>query len=213
VLQVRLGTTSEQVEITRITLDFSDRLGDATLIESVRVRLIQDANANGRFDTGEAVLATQVVQNIAADLTLDLRRPLEIAPERTRHLLVTLDINNSTRATGASLTSRASLHAMSLASLGGLALLLPVLSMVCVSRQRLSRRVSLAIVLLVLCCGLLLIGCPDNGNGADDGAGEERAEFTFTVNLRAQGISGQTAAAAPLAQPLVPLTGATVVLQ
>jgi hypothetical protein len=68
-------------------------------------------------------------------------------------------------------------------------------------------------VLLVLCCGLLLTGCPDNGASDSDGDGEDRAEFTFTVNLHAQGITGQTAAAVPLAQPLVPLTGATVTLQ
>jgi hypothetical protein len=211
VLQVRLGTTSERVQITRIALNFSARRGDPTLLESLRARLIQDTNANGRFDTGEAILATRTVQNIAAGLTLDLTRPLEIAPARTRHLLVTLDINNSTGATGANLASGAALHGMSLTALGGFVLLLPALSMVCVSQRRQSRRLSLAMIALVLCCGLLLLGCPDDGDG--DGDGEDRAEFTFTVNLRAQGITGQTATSAPLAQPLVPLTGATVELQ
>jgi hypothetical protein len=66
-------------------------------------------------------------------------------------------------------------------------------------------------VWLVLCYSLLLTGCPDES--IVDGEGGERAEFTFTVNLRAQGIAGQTATSAPLAQPLVPLTGATVEIQ
>jgi outer membrane lipase/esterase len=213
VLQVRLGTTSEMVTITRITLDFSERTGDATLLESLRARLIQDTNANGRFDTGEAILATREVQNIAAGLTLDLTPPLEIDLETTRHLLVTLDINRLTGASGASRAASGPWSRRSLAALGGLALLLPALSMVLVSRWHPSRRFSLAIVLLVLCCGLVLTGCPDDGNGGGDGGGEDRAELTFTVGLRAQGIIGQTATSAPLAQPLVPITGATVELQ
>jgi phospholipase/lecithinase/hemolysin len=212
VLQVRLGTTSQRATITGVTLNFSERRGDTTLLESLRARLIQDTNANGRVDTDEVVLATQTVQNIAAELTLDLTRPLVINPETTQNLLVTLDINTSTGTTRAKPASRAPLHRMSLAALGGFALLLPALSMVLVSRRP-SRWVSLAIVLLILCCGLLLTGCPgDDGSGIGD-IGEDRAEFTFTVSLRAQGITGQTAASAPLAQPLVPLTGATVEIQ
>jgi outer membrane lipase/esterase len=210
VLQVRLGTTAEPVQITRVTLHFSERRGDASRLESLRVRLIQDTNANGRFDTGEAVLATHTVQNIAAGPTLDLMPPLALDPETTQHLLVTLDINTSTGATRTNQASRAPLHRRSLAALGGFVVLLPALSMVLMS-QRPARRVSLAMVLLVLCCGLLLTGCPEDGNG--DGDGGERAAFTFTVSLRAQGIAGQTAPSAPLAQPLVPLTGATVEIQ
>lgn len=210
VLQVRLGTTSQRVRITGVTLNFSERRGDTVLLESLRARLIQDTNANGRFDTGEAVLATQTVQNIAAELTLDLTRPLVINPETTQHLLVTLDLNTSTGTTRTNQASRAPVHRMSLAALGGFALLLPALRMARVSRWRPSRRVSLAILVLILCCGLLLAGCPgDDGNSIIDD-GEERAELSFTVRLRAQGIAGQTAASAPLAQPLVSLTGATV---
>jgi outer membrane lipase/esterase len=206
VLQVRLGTNAQMARITGVTLNFSERQGDATLLESLRARLIQDTNANGRFDTDEAVLATQTVQNIVAGLTLNLTQPLEVAPETTQNLLVTLDINPATGTTRTNQASRAPMHRMSLATLGGLTLLLPALSMVLVSRRP-SLRVSLAIVLLVLCCGLLLMGCPgDNGNGD----GEERAELTFTVGLRARGITGQTAASAPVVQPLGPLTGATV---
>jgi hypothetical protein len=168
---VRLGTTSQEARITRITLNFSERRGDTTLLESLRVRLIQDTNANGHFDTDEAVLATQTVQTIAAGLTLDLTRPLVIDPEMTKDLLVTLDINTSTGTTRTNQASRAPLHRMSLAALGGFALLLPALSMVLVSRRP-SRWVSLAIVLLILCCGLLLTGCPgDDGSGIGDWGG------------------------------------------
>jgi hypothetical protein len=210
VLQVRLGTNSQMARITGVTLNFSERQGDTTLLESLRARLIQDTNTNGRFDTGEAVLAIQTVQTIAAGLTLNLTSPLVIDPETTQHLLVTLDINPSTGTTRIDQAARAPMHRMLLASLGGIALLLPALSMVRVSRWHPSRRVSLAILLLILCCGLLLTGCPgDDGNSIIDD-GEERAELSFTVSLGAQGIAGQTATSAPLGQPLVPLTGATV---
>jgi hypothetical protein len=165
------------VTITRITLDFSGRTGDATLLESLRARLIQDTNANGRFDTGEAILATQAVQNIAAGLTLDLTPPRAIARETTRHLLVTLDINNSTGATRTNLASRASVHRMSLASLGGFVLLFPGLSMVLVSRW--PSRGSLTIM-LYLVLQSAANGLPDDGNGD----GEDRAEL-LTAGLRA----------------------------
>jgi phospholipase/lecithinase/hemolysin len=56
VLQVRLGTTDEGVRLAHCTVSFATKQGDATRVHTLKAPLVQDANANGIVDAGEAVL-------------------------------------------------------------------------------------------------------------------------------------------------------------
>lgn len=204
VLQMHVGTTASQVSLTRVALEFSDIVGDATQVERLQARLIHDTNANGRFDAGETILATRTVQNIAAALMLNLTPPLAINPATALDLLVTLDINapNGQRAT---LTSISSGRRMTRTSLGMLGLLLPILGVVLLPRHRQWQRLSIVLVIFVCGFSLVLPGCTSDNNSAP--AGER---LRFTVGLQQQGTTGQTATSGPFAQPVIPIGGATV---
>ena len=199
VLQVRLGTGPEAVRLTQVTLNFAEQSGPATLVQTLRVRLINDANANGTLDTGETVLATQTHAGIAATLALDLTTPLEIPANATAHLVTILDIN----APGGALAQHA--FVFPLAWLAGL---LPGLGLVIWPGLRRRRAVGLGIV--ILCVSLALTSCDTfkEDNNADD-----QETLGFTVGIPTQGMTVEGTTSGPLTVPAVPITGASVRLR
>src|SRR5262249_5571850 len=94
VLQVRLGTTNERVQLSRCTILLAQQQGDATRIKNLKATLFNDTNATGVVDAGEPALATQQVQGPADTLTLDITQPLDLLPQTVTQLLVTLEINS-----------------------------------------------------------------------------------------------------------------------
>ena len=66
VLQVRVGTADAAVRLTHGTISLA---GQANGVRTLLVSVVQDTNANGAVDAGEAVLATRQVQGLVDTLT------------------------------------------------------------------------------------------------------------------------------------------------
>jgi hypothetical protein len=192
---MRLETDAEAVNITSVTLTFSEPLGDATLLGQLRVRLVDDANSNGQADAGEQVLATHAVTEVVDTLTLS--PVLNIPAASAINVLVTLDI--ATTGTAAVLPSPAPRT-----RLVWLVIPAPVLGLVLfASRRRRSSQLCMALALLGLCCGLALTSCGGSGD-SDEG---NKQGFSFTVGLAANGVSGQGAVSGPVSAPAVAIAG------
>ena len=86
-LQVRLGTTDEGVRLTHCTVSLVRDQGDATRVRTLVATLVQDVNANGIADAGEAVLGTQQAQGLVDILPLDINPPLDLLPQTVTHCL------------------------------------------------------------------------------------------------------------------------------
>jgi hypothetical protein len=197
VLEMRLETDAEVVNITSVTLMFSEPSGDATLLEQLQVRLVNDANGNGQVDAGEQVLATRAVAEIVDTLTLS--PVLNIPAASEVHVLVTLDIE--TTRTAAVLPAL-----MPRTRLAWLVLPAPVLALVLFAgRRRRSSQLCMGLVLLGLCCSLALTSCGDGNEG-------EKAEFSFTVGLAAHGVSGQGAVSGPVSAPAAAIAGPRITI-
>jgi phospholipase/lecithinase/hemolysin len=202
VLQLRLGTGTDVVHLTQVTIDFTEQMGQARLVASLQVRFINDLNANGQVDAGEPVLATGVAAGALATLPVEITAPLDIPVGSTVNLLAVLDINSPTGAIAQAAVSswRPGIAAFSRITwpaglLFGLGLVfLPL------RRQR-----WLGMGMCLVCCSLLLTSCnPFDGND------NEEDTFTFTVAVPAQGLIGQGDTSGPFTAPAVPITGATV---
>jgi phospholipase/lecithinase/hemolysin len=213
VLQMRLGTGADTVHLTSATLNFTQQTGQATVVETIRAHLINDANANGQFDAGEAVLAIGEAHGAVTSLAWDISPPFDISPASTIHLLVTLDINSAADTAARGESPLASTRYAHLPP-GWLAVFLPVTGLLgFIQRRCRARRGSLGVCIFILCCSLTLTSC-DSVDSLDDAMqqdkGNSTAAFTFTVVLPAQGITGQGATSGPLTAPAAPITGATV---
>jgi hypothetical protein len=214
VLQTRLGTGADTVHLTRVSLDFSEQTGQATVVETIRAHLINDANANGQFDAGEAVLATGEAHGAVPSLALDITPAFDIPAASTIHLLVTLDINSAANTATRRDTPLGSTHHALRLPPAWLAVCIPVLGLMGFLQQRRRwRRGSLRVYIFILCCSLLLTSC-DSVDSLDNVVQQDNknstAAFTFTVVLPAQGITGQGDTSGPLTAPAAPITGATV---
>jgi hypothetical protein len=194
ILQMRLETGAEAVSITSVTLTFLEPLGDATLLGELRVRLVNDANGNGQADAGEEVLATRAVTEVVDTLTLP--PVLNIPAASEVNVLVTLDIETtSTAAVLPSTTPRTGLAWLMILSPGlGLGLFS--------GWRRRSPRLFIALVLLGLCCSLTLTSCGDG----------DKEEFSFTVGLAANGVSGQGAVSGPVSAPAAAMAGPRITI-
>jgi hypothetical protein len=195
VFQMRLETDAEAVNLTSVTLMFSEPAGDTTLFEQLRVRLVDDANDNGQVDAGEQVLATRAVAQIVDTLALPLMWNIPAASGV--HVLVTLDIGTtSTAAVLPASTPHTRLVWLVLPS--------PVLGLVLFSnRRRRSSRLFMGLVLLGLYCSLTLTSC----GGGDGGDAGNRQEGSFTVGLAANGVVGQGAISGLVSAPAAAIAG------
>jgi hypothetical protein len=202
VLQVRLGTTIERVHISQCTITLTNPQGDATRVQTVQATLVNDTNANGIVDAGEAIVATRQVQGPVDMLTLDISPPLDLLPHTVTHLLVTLSINSTF--TAASAAPAAGLSGMSLASSW------PVWSVTLLalgSIGMLGRRVSaqcLSWILVGLVGGgcLVLMSC--NSSDHDNATSSALA---FTISMPVAGLNATGAMAEPLTQPAAAIQG------
>ena len=102
-LQVRLGTADEAVRLTHCTISLAGHLANG--VRTLKASVVQDTNANGTVDAGEAVIATRQVQGLVDTLTLDFNPPLALPPQTVTHLLVTLDINSPALSASATLAT------------------------------------------------------------------------------------------------------------
>ena len=202
VLQVRLGTTTERVRLSQCTIALTNQQGDATRVQTVQATLVNDTNANGTVDAGEAVVATRQVQGPVDMLTLDISPPLDLLPHTVTHLLVTLSINSTlTAASAAPAAGLPGLHlasswpawAVALVALGSIGML---------GRRAPSQCLSWILVGLVGGGCLVLMSC--NSSSHDNTAD---SALEFTVSMPVAGLSATGAMSEPLTQPVAAIQG------
>jgi phospholipase/lecithinase/hemolysin len=207
VLQVRLGTPAERVNLSQCTIALTKQQGDATRLQTVQVTLVNDTNANGTVDADEAVVATRQVQGPVDMLTLDISPPLALLPNTVTNLLVTLTINSTRTAVSAApatgqpglrLASSWPAWSVALLALGSIGML---------GRRAASQCLSWLLVGLVGGGCLVLMSC----NSSDhDNAAASTSAFEFTVNMPVAGLSATGAMSGPLTQPVATIQGATL---
>jgi hypothetical protein len=206
VLQVRLGTTTERVRLSQCTVALTNLQGDPTRVHTAQIALINDTNANGTVDAGEAVVATRQEQGLTDTLTLDLNPPLDLLPNTVTHLLVTLTLNSTlTAASAGPASGLTGLHLASSWPAWSVALLVALGSIGMLGRRAPSQCFSWILVGLV--CGgcVVLMSC----NSSDHGNAVNSA-LEFTVNMPVAGLSATGAMAEPLKQPVAAIQGATL---
>ena len=205
VLQVRLGTTDEGVRLAHCTVSLVSNQGDAATVHTLKATLVQDTNANGIVDTGEAVLGTQQVQGLVDTLTLDINPPLDLLPQTVTHLLVTLDINSP--ATAASTAPAAGPPGTRSASAwaGWSATLLAVLGSIgMLGWQAPAPRFVRITMCLVLGCGLVLMSCTSSDHE------NTTTTLTLSASMPVAGLSATGSKSGALTQPVATVRGATI---
>jgi outer membrane lipase/esterase len=207
VLQARLGTGTETVRLTHVSVDFTTPTGPASQVEQLRVRLINDANANGQFDAAEAILATAESAGVVASIPLEVTPPLDIPAISTAHLVVLLDINSPAAGVAMRATIPGQTPGATITRTAWLAVLLPGLGLVCLPWQQRWRKRWLSAGIFLLCCSLMLTSC-DLFDDDDNGQGNNA--LTFRVSIPAEGMMGQGEVSGPLTAPALPLAGASV---
>ena len=165
-LQVRLGTTDEEVRLTHCAISLTGQQGEATGVRTLKATVVQDTNANGAVDAGEAVLATRQVQGLVDTLTLEFNPPLALPPQTVTQLLVTLDINSPASVASATLaTGFPGVRTASALPVWSVAFLMALGSIGRRGRRASSRRRSQSLGCLVLGCCLLLTSCSSSDHG------------------------------------------------
>jgi hypothetical protein len=207
VLQVRLGTSTEVVHLTHVSVDFTAPVGPASQVQHIRVQLINDANANGQFDAAEAILATAESAGVVASIPLEVTPPLDIPAISTAHLVVLLDINSPAAGVAMRATIPGQTPGATITRTAWLAVLLPGLGLVCLPWQQRWRKRWLSAGIFLLCCSLMLTSC-DLFDDDDNGQGNNA--LTFRVSIPAEGMMGQGEVSGPLTAPALPLAGASV---
>jgi outer membrane lipase/esterase len=204
VLQVRLGTTDEEVHLAHCTLSLVRTQGDATRVRTLQATLVQDANANGSVDAGEAVLGTQQVQGLVETVTVDITPPLALLPQTVTQLLVTLDIDSPAMAAHAapaaglpgtrSASAWAGWSMVLVAALGSLGML---------GRRTPAPRCTRIAMGLVLGWVLVLMSC----TSADH---EDTTPLRVSVSMPVAGLSATGSRSGALTQPVAPVRGAII---
>jgi phospholipase/lecithinase/hemolysin len=209
VLQVRLGTTDEGVRLTHCLITLVRDQGDATRVRTLQATLVQDANANGIVDAGEAVLGTQQAQGLVDTLTLDINinPPLDLLPQTVTQLLVTLDINSAATVTRAapaaglpgtrSASAWAGWSVALLAALGSIGML---------GRRTPASRFTRSAMCLVLGCGLVLMSC----TSSDHSDHEDTTTLALSISVPVAGLSATGSSSGALTQPVAAVRGATI---
>jgi phospholipase/lecithinase/hemolysin len=203
VLQVRLGMTTEMVRLSQCIIALTNQQGDATRVQTVQATLVNDTNANGTVDAGEAVVATRQVQGPVDMLTLDINPPLELLPNTVTHLLVTLSINSTlTTASTTPVAGLPGLHLASSWSAWSVAFLVALGSIGMLGRRAPSQCLSWILVGLVGGGCLVLMSC--NSSGQDNTA---NSALEFAVSMPVAGLNATGAMSEPLTQPVAAIQG------
>jgi hypothetical protein len=174
-------------------------------VQTAQVTVVNDTNANGTVDTGEAVVATRQVQGAVDALTLDISPPLDLLPNTVTHLLVTLSINSTLTAVSA--VPAAGLPGLHLASSwpAWSVALLTLWSIGMLGRRASSQCLSWILIGLVGGGCLVLMSCnsSEHDNAAD-------SALQFTVSMPVAGLSATGAMSEPLTQPVAAIQGTTL---
>src|SRR5262245_57651757 len=205
VLQGRLGTTDEGVRLAHCTISLVSNQGDATRVRTLKATLVQDSNANGIVDAGEAVLGTQQVQGLVDTLTLDINPPLDLPPQTVTQLLVTLEINNPM--TAASAAPAAALPGTRSASAWAgwsVVLLVGLGSIGMLGRRAPAPRSARIAMCLGLGWGLVLISCTSSDHE------NTPTTLTLSVSMPVAGLSATGSRSGSLTQPVATVSGATI---
>jgi phospholipase/lecithinase/hemolysin len=205
VLQVRLGTTDEEVHLAHCTISLVRNQGDATRVRSLKATLVQDANANGIVDAGEAVLGTQQVQGLVDTLTLDINPPLDLLPQTVTQLLVALDINSSATAAQAAPAAGPSGMRSASAWAGWSVALLAALGSIGMLGRAPAPRFARIAMCLVLGWGLVLMSCTSS-----DSDHEDTTTLALSVSMPVAGLSATGSRSGALTQPVATVRGATI---
>jgi hypothetical protein len=196
VLQVRVDTGEEDIDLTTMAVLLAALTGDATLVQQLRLQLFHDTNANGSIDTGETLPATPMPTGDQA-LRLQFTPPLLVPADTTTHLLVAVELS---RSDGRPRTVPLSILPPTVPPwLGGGLGLLAVLY-ACLRRRPRTLRVML--LLCMLGCVLFLTSCPNDGDDM----------LTATVVLPVQGVTGESETSGAVSGPTRPLRGASVLI-
>jgi hypothetical protein len=206
VLQVHLGTIDEEVDLAHCTISLVRNQGDATRVQTLKATIVQDANANGIVDAGEAVLGTQQVQGLVETVTVDLNPPLALLPQTVTHLLVTLDINSP--ATMAHTAPAAGLPGTRSASAWAgwsVALLAALGSTGMLGRRAPAPRFAWIAMCLVLGWGPVLMSCTSSGSDH-----KNATALALSVNMPVAGLSATGSRSGTLTQPVAAVHGVTI---
>jgi phospholipase/lecithinase/hemolysin len=204
VLQVRLGTTDEGVRLAHCTVSFVRNQGDATRVRTLKATLVQDANANGIVDVGEAVLGTQQVQGLVDTLTLDINPLLDLLPQTVTQLLVTLDINNpATTARAAPVAGLPGTRSASAWAGWSVAFLAALGSIGMLGRRTPAPRYVRIAMCLMLGLGLVLMSCTSSDH-------EDTTTLALSVSMPVAGLSSTGSRSGALTQPVATVRGATI---
>jgi hypothetical protein len=171
VLQARLATGFEDVDVTSVTISFEPISGNATDISQMQVTLVADANGNGQFDAGEVVLGSGARNGFIDTLTLRFTTPLRAPATSQAYVLVLMDLNTTTgsRAAGQRDAILTPVPSGYLAHAAWLAVLPWGLGLVLLPRlRRQGRGRALVLLLFILGWSCLLIACPLFGDDESD---------------------------------------------
>lgn len=196
-LQLILTPTVEAVAIDTVTIgfgavpleDLDNPLGNAGLVDFIRVRLIADLNGNGIHDSDEPILGIQEAEDFedgeATTVNFTFSPPLVISPDHDTIWLVTLDINAGDRSADNAFSPQA---LAPWSRLGWLVLSLPLLGVVLYGCQACPLPWRYIAFILCVYGGLTLSACDNDDN--DDA-------FVFVVNLPRNGLTSQTVRLGP----------------
>lgn len=182
-LQVLLRAASQEVSIDRMTIGFGDQMGDEDFVDTMRVQLIADTNANGTRDEGDTDLGTHNTLGLVDTITFDLTPSLILPANSETTLLVLLDLNSP----GLQTARRPSQRLEPLIRWG---LLLPAIFALLTGRRLAPRdsRPYLPLLIAVILWSVIVLGC--SGKDGDD-------ELTFIVNLPSNGLTNQSVRLGP----------------
>jgi hypothetical protein len=182
-LQVVLRTGSQEVSIDMVTIGFGNQIGDEDFVDTMRVQLLIDTNADGLRDAGDIDLGTRTTTGIVDTITFDQTPPLVLPANSDTTLLVLLDLNSP----GVQ-TARRSSQRLALLSRWGL--LLPAIFVLLAGRRRGPHhlRQYLPLLIVVILWSVIVSGC--SGKDGDD-------ELIFIVNLPSNGLTNQTVRLGP----------------
>lgn len=193
-LQFVLTAATQTVRVDRISVGFgrTDRdetLGNMAFLDTLQARLIDDANANGVLDAGEAVLDSRTLEELEDpdSVTFTLSPALSLAAGVPTTLLTVIDINGPNSQSAHALPASSRWARSGWYTTSGL-FVLPLVGLVLGATQSRGRRSRwprryLPWLFLVMLWSMILPGC----SGDDDGD-----ELSFIVNLPSNGVTSQT---------------------
>lgn len=172
-VQIHVATGTEDLEVKRVAVNFVNQSGDIAPVDTLRAKVIHDANGNGLPDKNEVLVSQSEVSGMPESLMLEFTSPFTLGAESSADFLITLDINDS----GA---TKNLIPVAGNANNAGWRWLMGVVAMVALLPFRLLFRCGLRrAVFLLICLSLsaAVSGCSSNSS------------FKFTVSVPVNGVT------------------------